>query len=94
MQKSYGSIQDTEINQVLEDGKIQDLWKINKDEIHICKDCEYRYCCTDCRVFIDDSEDIYSRPSKCKYNPYQGLWEGQENYIEVLEWLDQNPKHV
>ncbi|PCI96530.1 MAG: hypothetical protein COB15_09770 [Flavobacteriales bacterium] len=24
------------------------------EKIEICKDCEYRYCCTDCRVFTDD----------------------------------------
>jgi len=42
----------------------------NKDKIDVCKDCEYRYACLDCRCFRMN-EDIYSKPKKCKYNPYE-----------------------
>jgi len=39
------------------------------------KDCEFRYICTDCRVFIQEDTDILSKPLKCKYNPYEATWE-------------------
>lgn len=39
-----------------------------KDDIHICKMCEFRYMCFDCRVYITDINDIYSKPLKCKYD--------------------------
>lgn len=44
------------------------------DQIHICKDCEFRHICTDCRAYIEDPDDIYSKPLKCGYNPYTGEW--------------------
>ena len=39
------------------------------------KDCEFRYICTDCRVFIQEDANILSKPLKCNYNPYTALWE-------------------
>ena len=87
MSNSHGKIGENTIDEILNQGKIQQLWTINKDEIEICKDCEYRYCCTDCRVFTDDSNNKYSRPSKCNYNPYQGLWKEEKGYVDVLKWL-------
>jgi len=86
MQQSCGDIKKNTIHEVLEKKVLQKLWTINKDEIEICKDCEYRYCCTDCRVFTDN-DNIYSRPSKCNYNPYLGLWKGEEGHVDVGQWL-------
>ena len=50
-------------------------WFINKDQIAVCKDCEFRYICTDCRAYIENPEDMYSKPLKCAYNPYTSEWE-------------------
>ncbi len=47
-----------------------------KDDILVCKDCEFRYICTDCRQYLSNSEDILSKPAKCRYNPYLAIWEG------------------
>lgn len=73
--KSYGNIKDTSIHSAVTNIHFQELWQVNKDQIDICKTCEFRYVCTDCRAFIDDSEDKYSKPSKCSYNPYTTKWE-------------------
>ena len=43
-------------------------------KIHVCKDCEFRYICTDCRAYIEDPNDILSKPLKCGYNPYTAEW--------------------
>jgi len=50
------------------------LWSINKDQIEVCKDCEFRYVCTDCRAYLQDPSDLYSKPSKCNYDPYTAEW--------------------
>ena len=47
---------------------------IQKDQIAVCKDCEFRYICTDCRAYKEDPEDDYSKPLKCGYDPYTGVW--------------------
>ncbi|MEJ5105008.1 grasp-with-spasm system SPASM domain peptide maturase [Chryseobacterium sp. MYb328] len=48
---------------------------ITKDQIEVCKDCEYRYFCTDCRMYRENPENIFSKPLKCGYDPYKGIWE-------------------
>ena len=45
------------------------LWKIKKDDIEICKDCELRYACLDCRAYLTDPQNLLSKPVKCKYTP-------------------------
>ncbi len=75
MQKSYGNIENTTLKEALEKQGFKDLWFIAKDQIEVCKDCEFRYICTDCRAFIKDENNIYSKPAKCKYNPYTAKFE-------------------
>ncbi len=57
-----------------------DFWKINKDQIEVCKDCEFRYVCTDCRAYISEPTNFYSKPLKCNYNPYTAEWEEPSSF--------------
>lgn len=72
---SYGHIDNDRLQSVIKKEAFTFLWGINKDQIKECSDCEYRSICTDCRVFVKNEQDIYSKPSKCKYDPYSGKWE-------------------
>lgn len=72
MSKTYGNIRDHSIADIFRSNEFQKYWNITKDEIRVCKDCEYRYICNDCRAFVTD---IYDKPLKCKYNPYKQKWE-------------------
>jgi len=74
MAKSFGNIKDTTLAEAIEKPGFKKYWNINKDKIHVCKDCEFRYICTDCRAYVEDPEDILSKPLKCVYNPYTGEW--------------------
>jgi len=74
MRKSFGSIEDTNLVDVIEKPEFTSSWNINKDKILVCKDCEYRYICTDCRAYVEDPSDLHSKPLKCGYNPYTGDW--------------------
>ena len=74
MSQSFGNIKDTTLAEALEKPDFKKYWNINKDKIHVCKDCEFRYICTDCRAYVEDPEDILSKPLKCGYNPYTGEW--------------------
>jgi SPASM domain peptide maturase of grasp-with-spasm system len=73
--QSFGNIAETSLQSALLHKNFKDLWLINKDQIEVCKDCEFRYICTDCRAFITKPEDKFSKPSKCSYNPYMAEWE-------------------
>jgi len=85
MEKSYGNIRDTTLQEAIEKPGFKDCWTICKDQIDVCKDCEFRYMCTDCRAFIKDPGNPYSQPAKCTYNPYICLWQGQAGYVPVEE---------
>ncbi len=79
MKKSFGNIKDTTLEEALEKPGFKDLWSIKKDDIQVCKDCEFRYMCSDCRVYVKDSSNIFSKPKYCTYNPYTAKNETNEN---------------
>ena len=74
MPESFGNIKDTTIAEAIEKPGFKKYWNITKDQIAVCKDCEFRYICTDCRAYKEDPEDDYSKPLKCGYDPYTGVW--------------------
>ena len=75
MPHSYGNIKDTTLKEALEHPDFKKYWYIHKDQIEVCKDCEFRYICTDCRAYLEDPDNLYSKPLKCGYNPYTCEWE-------------------
>ncbi len=75
MSQSFGNIKDTTLQEALDHPDFKKYWNITKDQIAVCKDCEFRYICTDCRAYIENPEDIHSKPLKCGYNPYTCEWE-------------------
>jgi SPASM domain peptide maturase of grasp-with-spasm system len=75
MPHSYGNIKDTTLREALEHPDFKKYWYIHKDQIEVCKDCEFRYICTDCRAYLEDPHNLYSKPLKCGYNPYTCEWE-------------------
>jgi len=75
MPQSFGNIKDTTLLEAIEHPDFKKYWNITKDQIEVCKDCEFRYICTDCRAYKEKPEDNYSKPLKCGYNPYTNEWE-------------------
>jgi SPASM domain peptide maturase of grasp-with-spasm system len=77
MPETLGNIKESTLIEILVSKKdnLYKYWNIRKDQIEVCKDCEYRYICTDCRAFRKNESNIYSKPLKCNYNPYNGKWE-------------------
>jgi SPASM domain peptide maturase of grasp-with-spasm system len=78
--ENFGNIENVSLEEVLSIKKFKKYWNLTKDDIEICKDCEFRYICTDCRAYTErthqDKEGIdTSKPLKCGYNPYTGEWE-------------------
>ena len=75
MQNSFGKLDSNLLIDVVKLQQFQELWNVNKDQIAVCKDCEFRYICHDCRALITEPNNQYSKPLKCKYNPYKAIWE-------------------
>lgn len=73
--EKYGNIKNVSLTETLNNPDFKKWWFIHKDQIEVCRDCEFRYNCTDCRGFLKDSDNIYSKPLKCGYDPYSNVWE-------------------
>ncbi|SFA47306.1 SPASM domain peptide maturase, grasp-with-spasm system [Pedobacter suwonensis] len=80
MCNSFGNINTTTLEEAILHEDFKKYWNLTKSGIQICKDCEFRNICTDCRAFTEqthknnDGLDI-SKPLKCGYNPYTSQWE-------------------
>lgn len=78
MPQHFGNIKDTTLEEALNHPDFKKYWNITKDQIEVCKDCEFRHICTDCRAYtertrFEDDIDL-SKPLKCGYNPYTNEW--------------------
>jgi SPASM domain peptide maturase of grasp-with-spasm system len=93
MNLTCGNVKEDKIKDVITTSEFQEMWNITKDQIEVCKDCEYRYMCLDCRAFVDNPDNMYSHPSRCNYNPYIAKWKGEEGFQSVADCgIDSNEK--
>lgn len=76
IQNNFGNSQFINLIDVINTKEFVRLGLINKDKIETCKECEFRYNCTDCRAFLSNPNDIFSKPLKCGYN------------LDTFEWED------
>jgi len=74
MSETYGNIADTSIFTALNNANFKKYWNISKSKISVCKDCEFRYVCTDCRAYLENPNNNFSKPLKCGYDPYTNEW--------------------
>jgi len=80
MPENFGNIKDLTLHKAINHIDFKKYGNLTKDNIEVCKDCEFRYICTDCRAYTErthiskDGLDT-SKPLKCGYDPYTGKWE-------------------
>lgn len=80
MPQNFGNINSDTLKEVFNHSDFKKYWNISKDQIEVCKDCEFRYICTDCRAYterthINDKGLDTSKPLKCGYDPYTNIWD-------------------
>lgn len=75
IKQNFGNVKENSLMVTLDHPEFKKYWNITKDQIEVCKDCEFRHICTDCRAYIEDPDNMYSKPLKCGYNPYTNIWE-------------------
>lgn len=89
MAKTYGQIGEIQLEEVIQHPDFRQFWTIRKSQVDICKACEFRNVCTDCRAYIQDPDSLLSKPLKCGYNPETGIWTdwrtGKEKAIHRYE---------
>ena len=76
-----GNIREKNLNELK--NNILEKWTVTKNKIRNCKECEYRYACSDCRpLSIGIYGKKYSKYPRCCYLPKEGLW---KNIKEVTQ---------
>ncbi len=66
----HGNLRNSKLSEIIKES----ILRFNKDNIEECCECEFRYCCHDCRP---DSmgADINAKPWMCTYLPLKGEWQ-------------------
>jgi SPASM domain peptide maturase of grasp-with-spasm system len=74
MSVSYGNTSSLDLQSAARHPTLVQIASITKDKVVVCRDCEFRYICTDCRAFTTEPGNLYSKPEKCSYDPYSATW--------------------
>lgn len=83
LERTAGNIHNTDFARLKD---IQfDTELIRKDDIEVCRDCKFRYVCSDCRAFTDSTRRPNARPLRCGYNPYIAKWSHEKDYRSLSE---------
>jgi radical SAM protein with 4Fe4S-binding SPASM domain len=73
--EKYGMIKNQNLIEIISNNEFKKLWGISKNQIEVCRDCEYRYICPDNRIPVEKGKDLYYHLTDCNYNPYTNLWQ-------------------
>lgn len=74
MPRAFGNVRDTSLHAALAQAEFRAPWGITKDQVETCRDCEFRYVCTDCRAYVREGGGPLAKPAKCTYDPYTAQW--------------------
>ena len=74
MQQSFGNIAEVLLSDVVNLPAFRSVWYLHKNQVAVCRDCEFRYVCSDCRAYTQDNA-LNGKPARCGYNPYTMEWE-------------------
>ncbi|MDO8622373.1 MAG: radical SAM protein [bacterium] len=75
-----GSVLSEPLGTILGSDVSEQFRTLSKDRVEVCRDCEYRYCCFDCRPRAQGMSvngDRYAKPAECHHDPYTGAWAPQ-----------------
>lgn len=77
---THGNLRDHKLKDILD----ENICALSKDKINVCKNCEYRYNCYDCRP-DSNGEDKLAKPWYCSYNPYTAEWLDPTAVFQILK---------
>lgn len=73
----FGNAYRDSLKTILDVEKNKRIRNLSKDFIEVCKDCEYRYGCFDCRPKAKTSSSkkgFCAKPADCLYDPHTAKW--------------------
>jgi radical SAM protein with 4Fe4S-binding SPASM domain len=72
---AIGNVRKTELKKIVNHERMQYFWGLTLDDVLVCRDCEFRYGCHDCRAdAYNYSCNLLAKNPYCLYNPKKGNW--------------------
>jgi hypothetical protein len=59
--------------------------QVCKDQVDVCRVCEYRYMCIDSELPVQRASGSWFRQTECQYNPYIAKWDEEEGFLPLAE---------
>ncbi|MGB3466777.1 MAG: hypothetical protein WBA74_15965, partial [Cyclobacteriaceae bacterium] len=78
--KTFGKIGTADIRKLIDDSEFTMYFDIRKENLPVCRQCEFRHICLDRRIPEKDDNGNWRLPNECGYNPYQMLWLSENGY--------------
>jgi radical SAM protein with 4Fe4S-binding SPASM domain len=72
--ETMGNAAETPLADILAGPAAAARWGLTKDQVAVCRDCEYRYACGDCRPLAAAGGDRRGKTARCTYDPSRGDW--------------------
>ncbi len=70
MKVDFGKYAEDTLDSVARSQLFREIFSHTKDQVEVCKDCEFRNVCPDCRAYTLEN----GKPEKCKYDPFAAKW--------------------
>ncbi|MBN1598339.1 MAG: hypothetical protein JW894_08595 [Bacteroidales bacterium] len=72
-----------QIIRIINSADFQKYWKVHKELIDVCKNCEFRHICTDNRIPQQRKDGTWFHKIECNYNPFITRWEYEKGYASL-----------
>lgn len=82
-QNTFGNVKVCDIEPIISTPEFQKLWFVNKEQMDICKDCEFRHICVDSREPLQRNDETWYFQQECNYNPYICKWNYEDNFVPL-----------
>lgn len=77
-----GNLSEHSLDWIVHNG-LRPFWELTRDKVSVCRDCEYRHICRDCRPWAYGyTGDLYAKTPTCTYDPYTGEWGPAEDALK------------
>lgn len=75
----YGNVRQASLPDILAGEAVRRYWYLSFDHITLCRDCEYRFACRDCRpMAYAERGRMTDQNPRCCYDPASGRWDGED----------------
>lgn len=72
-QRTFGQLYSRPLLNIVQSQDFQKLWRISRDQMQGCRDCEFRFVCvaSDCAEVEKAYPGPFLKPRICRYDPYR-----------------------